>query len=261
MTWPARRHWDGGRAVVAGASGRRCPDRHGPSVHRHRDPEDLQVRGRPRPDDVVVKSRSASARSSRPEIRAAEPDRLRQGRRPLAATGCCYGAGSPRKWRFLLGPDLLAEIMHAAGTPGRGRVHPGGPAIGPTVGAAMSRSPRGGHGLLLQASTRAGIEVAQGRRPLSKAWRGTGQQEPEYRPRRRRVRERVSAAASPSMMPNSAESCNASSRMRVPKTRMDEAITVARGNRRGVTVGDPERQQPKLGPVVNGDPVRARSRS
>jgi aldehyde dehydrogenase (NAD+) len=52
------------------------------------------------------------------------------------------------------------------------------------------------------------------------------------------------------MMTNSGQSCNAPTRMLVPKKRMDEAIAVARETAAGVTVGDPNGNS-QLGPVVN----------
>jgi aldehyde dehydrogenase (NAD+) len=52
------------------------------------------------------------------------------------------------------------------------------------------------------------------------------------------------------MMPNSGQSCNAPSRMLVPKKRMDEAIAVAKEAAAGVTVGDPNGNS-QLGPVVS----------
>jgi aldehyde dehydrogenase (NAD+) len=52
------------------------------------------------------------------------------------------------------------------------------------------------------------------------------------------------------MMTNSGQSCNAPTRMLVPKGRMDEAIAVARATAETVTVGDPNGNS-QLGPVVS----------
>ncbi len=52
------------------------------------------------------------------------------------------------------------------------------------------------------------------------------------------------------MMPNSGQTCNAPSRMLVPKPRMDEAIAAARAAAEQVTVGDPN-DNVAIGPVVS----------
>ncbi len=52
------------------------------------------------------------------------------------------------------------------------------------------------------------------------------------------------------IMTNSGQSCNAPTRMLVPRARMDEAVAAARDAVAGITVGDPQGKA-KLGPVVN----------
>jgi aldehyde dehydrogenase (NAD+) len=52
------------------------------------------------------------------------------------------------------------------------------------------------------------------------------------------------------MMMNSGQSCNAPSRMLVPKTRMDEAVAVARATAEGVKVGDLS-DSSAIGPVAS----------
>ena len=52
------------------------------------------------------------------------------------------------------------------------------------------------------------------------------------------------------MMPNSGQSCNAPSRMLVPKARKDEALAAARAAAEQVTVGDPS-DKAAIGPVAS----------
>ena len=52
------------------------------------------------------------------------------------------------------------------------------------------------------------------------------------------------------MMMNSGQSCNAPSRMLVPKTRMDEAVAVAKATAEGVKVGDLS-DSSAIGPVAS----------
>ena len=60
----------------------------------------------------------------------------------------------------------------------------------------------------------------------------------------------ASRAGVANMMLNSGQSCNAPSRMLVPNSRMDEAITIAREAAEQVTVGDPD-DETAIGPVVS----------
>lgn len=53
-----------------------------------------------------------------------------------------------------------------------------------------------------------------------------------------------------SVMQNSGQSCNAPTRMLVPKSRMDEALEIAKGAAEKTTVGDPS-SDVKIGPVVS----------
>ena len=120
---------------------------------------------------------------------------------------------------------------------------------GPTVGAAMSSHPDVDM-VSFTGSTRAGIEVAKAAAPtVKRVAQELGGKSPNI------VLDddafaKGDARGVGAMMPNSGQSCNAPSRMLVPKGRMDEAITVAREAASQVTVGDPNGNS-ALGPVVS----------
>jgi aldehyde dehydrogenase (NAD+) len=50
---------------------------------------------------------------------------------------------------------------------------------------------------------------------------------------------------------NSGQSCNAPTRMLVPRTRIEEAIRAARREAEATKVGDPDREDTNMGPLVN----------
>jgi len=53
------------------------------------------------------------------------------------------------------------------------------------------------------------------------------------------------------MMNNSGQSCNAPTRMLVPNSKMDEVIKAAKNAAMNVTVGDPDKEDVEIGPVVS----------
>jgi aldehyde dehydrogenase (NAD+) len=142
---------------------------------------------------------------------------------------------------------IFAEIMHAAGVP-KGvfnMIH----GDGPTVGVAMSSHPDVDM-VSFTGSTRAGVEVAKNAAPTCKrVAQELGGKSPNIVLDDDAFAKGVARGVA-AMMPNSGQSCNAPSRMLVPKKRMDEAIAVARETAAGVTVGDPNGNF-QLGPVVS----------
>jgi len=164
---------------------------------------------------------------------------------PAIATGCTMVLKPSEVAPF--SGQIFAEIMHAAGVPkGVFNMVQGD---GPTVGAAMS-SHADVDMVSFTGSTRAGIEVAKNAAPTCKrVAQELGGKSPNIVLDDDAFAKGVGRGVA-SMMPNSGQSCNAPSRMLVPKKRMDEAITVAREAASGVTVGDPNGNS-QLGPVVS----------
>jgi aldehyde dehydrogenase (NAD+) len=143
--------------------------------------------------------------------------------------------------------QIFAEIKHAAGVPAC--VFNQVQGDGPTVGAALSSHPEVDM-VSFTGSTRAGIEVAKAAAPtVKRVVQELGGKSPNIVLVDDAFAKGVGRGVA-SMMPNSGQSCNAPTRMLVPKKRMDEAIAVARETAAGVTVGDPNGNF-QLGPVVN----------
>jgi aldehyde dehydrogenase (NAD+) len=164
---------------------------------------------------------------------------------PAIATGCTMVLKPSEVAPF--SGQIFAEIMHAAGVPkGVFNMVQGD---GPTVGAAMSSHPDVDM-VSFTGSTRAGIEVAKAAAPTCKrVAQELGGKSPNIVLDDDAFAKGVGRGVA-AMMPNSGQSCNAPSRMLVPKKRMDEAIVAAREAAATVTVGDPNGNS-QLGPVVS----------
>jgi aldehyde dehydrogenase (NAD+) len=164
---------------------------------------------------------------------------------PAIATGCTMVLKPSEVAPF--SGYIFAEIMHAAGVPAGVFNLVNGD--GPTVGAAMASHPDVDM-VSFTGSTRAGIEVAKAAAPtVKRVAQELGGKSPNIVLDDDAFAKGVGRGVG-AMMPNSGQSCNAPSRMLVPKKRMDEAITVAREAASTVTVGDPNGNS-QLGPVVN----------
>jgi aldehyde dehydrogenase (NAD+) len=164
---------------------------------------------------------------------------------PALATGCTMVLKPSEIAPF--SANILAEILHAAGVP-KGvfnLVH----GDGPTVGAAISAHP-GIDLVSFTGSTRAGIEVARAAAlTVKKVVQELGGKSPNIVVDDAAFAEGVRRGVV-EMMRNSGQSCTAPSRMLVPASRMDEAITVAREAAAKTTVGDPTGNA-HIGPVVS----------
>ena len=143
---------------------------------------------------------------------------------------------------------MFAEILHEAGVPpGVFNLVNG---MGPVVGAALSSHPDVDM-VSFTGSTRAGVEVARNAAPTVK-----------------RVAQELGGksaniilddadfgrAVSRGMFAvcnNTGQSCNAPTRMLVPRARMDEAAEVAAAAARKVVVGDPGATGTTIGPAVS----------
>ncbi len=164
---------------------------------------------------------------------------------PAIATGCTMVL-KPSEVAPFTG-QIFAEIMHAAGVPAGvfNLVH--GDGLG--VGVPMSSHPEVDM-VSFTGSTRAGIEVARNAAPtVKRVAQELGGKSPNIVLDDSAFAKGVGRGVA-TLMTNSGQSCNAPTRMLVPKGRMDEAITVARAAAETVTVGDPNGNS-QLGPVVS----------
>jgi aldehyde dehydrogenase (NAD+) len=165
---------------------------------------------------------------------------------PALATGCTMVL-KPSEIAPL-NAIIFAEVMDEAGVPaGVFNLINGD---GPTVGTALAVHP-GIDMISFTGSTRAGIEVARNAAPTVK------RVAQELGGKSANIilddadLQAVIARDVAGMYVNSGQSCNAGSRMLVPKDRMEEAISIARATTEKVTVGSPEEEGTAVGPVVS----------
>ncbi len=143
---------------------------------------------------------------------------------------------------------LLAEVMHEAGVPAGVFNLVNGD--GPTVGEAMSRHP-GIDMMSFTGSTRAGIAVAKAAADtVKRVAQELGGKSPNIVLPDADLAKAVSGGVI-SMFTNSGQSCNAPSRMLVPRNKHDEAAAIAKATAEKVKVGDPFAEGTQLGPVVS----------
>jgi aldehyde dehydrogenase (NAD+) len=164
---------------------------------------------------------------------------------PALATGCTVVLKPSEVAPF--SPYIFAEILDAAGVP---------PGVfnlingdGPGVGAALASHPDIDL-VSFTGSTRAGVEVAKLAAPtVKRVTQELGGKSPNIVLDDSVFAQSVSAGVA-NMMPNSGQSCNAPTRMLVPKSRMGEAISIARDAAEKVTVGSPG-SGTTIGPVAS----------
>jgi aldehyde dehydrogenase (NAD+) len=143
---------------------------------------------------------------------------------------------------------IFAEVMHAAGVP-RGVFNMVN-GEGGTVGAALSAHPEVDM-MSFTGSTRAGILVAKAAADtVKRVHQELGGKSPNIllpdADFVRRVPEGIANVFS-----NSGQSCNAPTRMLVPRARHAEVVELARTAAGNFTVGDPRSANSNLGPVVS----------
>ena len=143
---------------------------------------------------------------------------------------------------------ILAEILHEAGVPAGVFNLVNGD--GPVVGSALSSHPDIAM-VSFTGSTRAGVAVAQNAAPTVK-----------------RVAQELGGKSANIILDdadfpkavtkgvrlcfdNSGQSCNAPTRMLVPRNRMDEVIDIARSVAEKTVVGDPRAEGTHMGPVAS----------
>jgi aldehyde dehydrogenase (NAD+) len=164
---------------------------------------------------------------------------------PALATGCTIVLKPSEIAPF--SAYIFAEIMHAAGVPAGVFNLVNGD--GPTVGAAIS-----GHRevdmVSFTGSTRAGIEVTRNAAPtVKRVHLELGGKSPNIILDDADFESAVAAGVL-AVMRNSGQSCNAPTRMLVPRARMSQVIATARATVEKTVVGDP-RTEVDVGPVVS----------
>ena len=143
---------------------------------------------------------------------------------------------------------ILAEIMHDAGVP---------PGVfnlvngdGPTVGAALSSHPDIAM-VSFTGSTRAGVAVAQNAAPgVKRVAQELGGKSANIILDDADFAKSVARGAS-ACFENSGQSCNAPTRMLVPRAMMAEAAEAAGARASSTVAGDPEAENTRIGPVVS----------
>jgi aldehyde dehydrogenase (NAD+) len=164
---------------------------------------------------------------------------------PALATGCTMVLKPSEVAPF--NANLFAEVLHAAGVPkGVFNLVNGD---GPTVGAAISSHPLVDM-VSFTGSTRAGVEVARNAAPsVKRVAQELGGKSPNIVLDSADLETAVGGSVK-SMMMNSGQSCNAPTRMFVPRPKMEAAKVIAKAAAEGMTVGDPTGNS-VLGPVVS----------
>ncbi len=143
---------------------------------------------------------------------------------------------------------IFAEILEEAGVPkGVFNLING---LGPEVGAAMSSHPDIDM-ISFTGSTRAGIDVAQrAATTVKRVSQELGGKSPNIILDDADLQKAVSGGVAHVFM-NSGQSCNAPTRMLVPKARMNEAMEIAKAVAVQTRAGDPRAADTNIGPVVN----------
>lgn len=143
---------------------------------------------------------------------------------------------------------VIAEVIDEAGVPaGVFNLVDG---FGPIVGEAMSAHPDIDM-ISFTGSTRGGVAVAKGSaETVKRVSQELGGKSANIvlndAALEKSVRDGVLAC-----MENTGQSCNAPTRMLVPKERHQEAIEIAKEASESITVGNPEDDQTQLGPVIS----------
>jgi len=144
--------------------------------------------------------------------------------------------------------NILAEVLDAAGVPAGvfNLVH----GDGPGVGAALSAHPAVDM-MSFTGSTRAGVLVAKAAADsVKRVAQELGGKSPNIILEDAPLEEAVKSGVS-DMMLNTGQSCDAPSRMLVPRSRYDEAVDIAREVAEKTVVGDPRDEGTQVGPLVS----------
>jgi aldehyde dehydrogenase (NAD+) len=164
---------------------------------------------------------------------------------PALATGCTMVLKPSEVAPY--SAQIFTEVMDAAGVPAG--VYNLVFGDGPGVGVALSSHPDIDM-VSFTGSTRAGIDVARNAAAtVKRVTQELGGKSPNIVLDDEAFATNVATGVA-AMMPNSGQSCNAPSRMLVPKSRKDEAIAAARAAAEQVKVGDLN-DSSAIGPVAS----------
>ena len=164
---------------------------------------------------------------------------------PALATGCTMVLKPSEVAPY--SAQIFTEVMAAAGVPAG--VYNLVFGDGPGVGVALSSHPDVDM-VSFTGSTRAGIDVARNAAAtVKRVTQELGGKSPNIVLDDDAFAANVAAGVA-AMMPNSGQSCNAPSRMLIPKARKDEALAAARAAAEQVTVGDLS-DKTAIGPVAS----------
>jgi aldehyde dehydrogenase (NAD+) len=165
---------------------------------------------------------------------------------PALAAGCTMVL-KPSEFAPL-SAHLLAEIFHEAGVPAGVFNLVNGE--GPAVGAAISSHP-GIAMVSFTGSTRAGIAVAQAAAPsVKRVTQELGGKSANIILDDADLGKAVKQGVQECFR-NTGQSCNAPTRMLIPRSKMAEAITVAKQTASDTKVGDPFAEDTSVGPLAN----------
>jgi aldehyde dehydrogenase (NAD+) len=143
---------------------------------------------------------------------------------------------------------LVADVLHEAGVPAGVFNLVNGD--GPSVGEAMSSHP-GIDMMSFTGSTRAGVAVAKASADtVKRVTQELGGKSANIVLDDADIKKAVSSGVV-NCFSNSGQSCNAPTRMFVPRAKQDEAITIAKATAESLKVGDPMAETTKLGPVIS----------
>ena len=143
---------------------------------------------------------------------------------------------------------IVAEIMHDAGVPAGVFNLVNGD--GPTVGVAMASHPDIDM-ISITGSTRAGVSVAEhAAKTVKRVTQELGGKSPNILLEGTNFAEAIARDVFVLCI-NSGQSCNAPSRMLVPKSRMAEAAAIAKATAEAIKVGAPGDAGTQIGPVVS----------
>ena len=147
-----------------------------------------------------------------------------------------------------LSASLYAQVMHEAGVPAGVFNMINGD--GPVVGTALSKHPDVDM-MSFTGSTRAGSLVAQNAAPtVKRVTQELGGKSPNIVLDDADLEKAVTGGVL-QMYNNTGQSCNAPSRMLVPKAKLEQAEEIARKVTESVVVGDPAAEGTTMGPVVS----------
>jgi aldehyde dehydrogenase (NAD+) len=143
---------------------------------------------------------------------------------------------------------IFAEVLHAAGVPAGVFNLVNGD--GPGVGAALSQHPDVAM-VSFTGSTRAGVAVAQAAAPtVKRVAQELGGKSANILLDDADFDKAVRSGAE-ECFDNTGQSCNAPTRMLVPRDRMDEAAAIAADVANTIRVGDPRGEGTEVGPLVS----------